>query len=70
MKNMGKILKIKAGYNPNSSSIGTQVTGFLFGAAAFSIIANMLFAILKVRKAEKTANTESKQETGTPDDKS
>ena len=26
MKPVGKIFKIKAGYNPNSSSIGTEIT--------------------------------------------
>ena len=30
----GRILRLKEGYNPNSSSIGSQIPVFLFGALA------------------------------------
>ena len=38
----GKILRVKTGYNPNSSSIGSQIPAFLFfavGSGVFTIIA-------------------------------
>jgi hypothetical protein len=34
----GKILKVKLGYNPNSSSIGSLFSAFLWVAAAGSFI--------------------------------
>lgn len=44
----GKILKVKLGYNPNSSSIGTLLKAFpcaLFGSAVlFNIVAGVLFS--------------------------
>ncbi len=38
----GKILRVKLGVNPNSSSIGTDLTVFLFSATAVTIIVNLL----------------------------
>ncbi|MDD5135157.1 MAG: hypothetical protein PHP01_07085 [Phycisphaerae bacterium] len=38
----GKILRVKNGYNPNSSSMGSQIPTFLFfaaGTGAFGIMA-------------------------------
>ena len=44
----GKILKVKIGYNPNSSSIGTLLKAFpcaLFGSAVlFNIAAGIIFS--------------------------
>ncbi len=44
----GKILKVKAGYNPNSSSIGTLLKAFpcaLFGSAVlFNIVTGIIFS--------------------------
>ena len=58
MRQKGKVLKIKTGYNPNSSSIGTEITAFLWGAAVFTLFANTLFSlaatIIKKRKEKKT----------------
>jgi len=47
MKNAGKILKIKSGYNPNSSSIGTEISAFLWGSAAFTVLVNLIFAMVQ-----------------------
>ena len=33
----GKILKLKTGYNPNSSSIGTNLTPLLIGGAVLAL---------------------------------
>ena len=42
MKRRGRLLKVKYGYNPNSSSIGTHVNAFLLGAAVFALALNSL----------------------------
>ncbi len=64
-KNKGKILRVKTGYNPNSSSIGSGVPPFLFfaiGSGALTVfILNILnFADKKLRKGknQKTGNSE------------
>jgi hypothetical protein len=46
MKTRGRILRVKLGYNPNSSSIGTHINAFLLGTAAFTIAANLILAIV------------------------
>ncbi len=38
MMRLGRILKVKAGYNPNSSSIGTDLTPLLFAGGILSLI--------------------------------
>ncbi len=54
MKHKGKILKIKCGYNPNSSSIGTHINVFLLGSVAFGVAVNTLAAFIAgVRNKEK-----------------
>lgn len=45
MKRKGKVLKVKMGYNPNSSSIGTEIAIFLWGVALFTLVTNTLFAL-------------------------
>ena len=45
MRPKGRVLKVKTGYNPNSSSIGTEITVFLWGAAIFTLVVNTLFAL-------------------------
>ena len=37
MFNKGKILKVKTGYNPNSSSIGTNLTPLLIAGGILTI---------------------------------
>lgn len=34
----GKILRIKTGYNPNSSSIGSEIPTFLVSAVSLSVV--------------------------------
>ena len=57
MRPKGKVLKVKTGYNPNSSSIGTEITAFLWGAAIFTLFANILFSlattVMKKKKKRK-----------------
>lgn len=53
MKNSdaGKILRVKAGYNPNSSSVGSQIPAFLFSAAGTGLIAVITAQILNTIRA-------------------
>lgn len=60
----GKILAIKWGMNPNSSSLGVDVTFLLVGATALAMITPVVGALLRWRKPAvveepKTAPVES-----------
>jgi hypothetical protein len=46
----GRILAVKWGLNPNSSSLGVDVTFLLFGAAAVSLVTPVVAALLRWRK--------------------
>ncbi|ACY16739.1 hypothetical protein [Haliangium ochraceum] len=46
----GRILAVKWGLNPNSSSLGVDVTFLLFGAAALSLSTPVVGALLRWRK--------------------
>lgn len=49
----GQILKIKTGYNPNSSSIGVDMVAFLTAGAAVTVLFNAIAAILSTVKTQK-----------------
>jgi hypothetical protein len=47
----GKVLRVKTGYNPNSSSVGSQIPAFLFlavGSGVLSIIALQMLNVIDV----------------------
>jgi hypothetical protein len=46
----GKILAVKWGLNPNSSSLGVDVTFLLFGAAFVSMLTPVVGALLRWRR--------------------
>jgi hypothetical protein len=46
----GRILAVKWGLNPNSSSLGVDVTFLLFGATALALATPVLAALLRWRK--------------------
>lgn len=50
MRRRGRILAIKWGMNPNSSSLGVDVTFLLVGATALAIVTPVLGALLRWRK--------------------
>ena len=52
MSSKGKVLKIKLGYNPNSSSIGTHINAFLLGTAVFALAGNVLTAVVAAARAK------------------
>jgi len=58
----GKIFKIKMGYNPNSSSIGSQVSLFLQGTALAAFLINMAMVIFS-RFSGKSSDKKTEQET-------
>ena len=65
-KNKGRILRVKTGYNPNSSSVGSLIPTFLAfaaGASALTVLAmNSLNAIDKhIREKKKSLTSEEKQ---------
>ncbi len=54
----GRILKIKTGFNPNSSSIGTDLTPLLIGASIMAFLIPLIAIIVSKRiKSNKEENT-------------
>ena len=45
----GRILAVKWGYNPNSSSLGVDVTFLLFGMAAVALLTPIIALFLRAR---------------------
>ncbi len=58
----GRILKIKTGYNPNSSSIGLDMVAFLTAGAGVTVLFNAIAAILAARKGGKHAQLDAAKE--------
>ena len=54
----GQILKIKTGYNPNSSSIGVDMIAFFTAGAAVTVLFNAIASILSAGKAAKLSQAE------------
>jgi len=52
MAKRGKILAVKWGYNPNSSSLGVDVTFLLFGMAAIALLTPIVSLFLRARRAK------------------
>jgi hypothetical protein len=50
VRRRGRILAIKWGMNPNSSSLGVDVTFLLVGATALAMITPVVGALLRWRK--------------------
>ena len=50
MRGRGRILAVKWGMNPNSSSLGVDVTFLLVGATALAMVTPVLGALLRWRK--------------------
>jgi hypothetical protein len=61
----GRVLATRFGLNPNSSSLGVDVTFLLFGAAAVSFITPVMSALLRLRRP-----VESHVEPASADDRS
>ena len=50
MKRRGKILAVKWGLNPNSSSLGVDVTFLLFGVASVALLTPVVSALVRWRR--------------------
>lgn len=50
MRRRGRILAIKWGMNPNSSSLGVDVTFLLVGATALAVLTPVIGALIRWRK--------------------
>ena len=46
----GRVLAVKWGYNPNSSSLGVDVTFLLFGMIAVALLTPIISLILRTRR--------------------
>ena len=62
LKKKGRILKIRLGYNANSSSISTVVKVLILGASSAVIIINMISAAVFSRSADKRGIKDVKHE--------
>jgi hypothetical protein len=60
----GRILAVKWGLNPNSSSLGVDVTFLLFGAAALSFATPVLGALLRWRRPAADPHAEQTTDAG------
>ncbi len=58
----GKILKIKTGYNPNSSSIGVDMVVFFTAGAALAVLFNTMAAVLCSAKIAQNMQPEKAEE--------
>jgi hypothetical protein len=54
------VLATRFGLNPNSSSLGVDVTFLLFGAAALSILTPVMSALLRLRRAPSGSHVEAR----------
>lgn len=52
----GRVLAVKWGLNPNSSSLGVDVTFLLLGATALSLATPLVSALVRLRLAPKGAS--------------
>ena len=62
----GKILRVKTGYNPNSSSVGSQIPAFLFFAAGTGMLTIIALQLLNtigihIRKKKDSIETEKQE---------
>ncbi|HUH06136.1 MAG TPA: hypothetical protein VML75_29305 [Kofleriaceae bacterium] len=62
----GRVLAVKLGLNPNSSSLGVDVTFLLFGATALSLLTPVFSALIRLRRP--AASTPHAATTDTPGD--
>ena len=51
----GRVLAVKWGLNPNSSSLGVDVTFLLLGATALSMCTPVVSALVRMRLSRKPA---------------
>jgi hypothetical protein len=55
----GKILRVQLGYNPNSSSLGVDVSFLLFGSVAMVALTSLCSVLLNRGTAKKEVSVEN-----------
>jgi hypothetical protein len=55
----GKILRLQLGYNPNSSSLGVDVSFLLFGSVAMVMLTSLASVLLNRSAAKKEVRVEN-----------
>lgn len=58
--NKGRILRVRFGLNPNSSSLATDLTALIKGTAAFLILVNLVDVSLRAWRAGKSKDNDRK----------
>ncbi|MBX3160191.1 MAG: hypothetical protein KF773_29765 [Deltaproteobacteria bacterium] len=61
MRSRGRILAIKWGMNPNSSSLGVDVTFLLVGATALAMVTPVIGVLLRWRRPLAVEPTHEKE---------
>jgi len=57
-KRKGKILRIRMGVNPNSSSIGADLQAVIYGAAALSMLTVAVSSLIRILRRKKNEKNE------------
>lgn len=57
MKANGKVLRLKEGYNPNSSSVGSAIPAFLLAASSAGIVAMLLLNAAETIRQKRKAGS-------------
>lgn len=52
MARRGRVLAVKWGYNPNSSSLGVDVTFLLFGMSAVALLTPIVSLALRAKRVK------------------
>ena len=63
----GRILKLKLGFNPNSSSVGTTVVVFLWSLVASGAVLSFTAAVLAHRFGKRGRGGPSRRPDGSPE---
>ena len=53
----GRIIKVRLGYNANSSSLAAYVTYFLWGSAALVLVLNTISAAIFTKRQDQSAGS-------------
>jgi hypothetical protein len=64
----GRVLRVKLGYNPNSSSVGSVVTVLMWTVAMGSVVLNVMATLARQRMASGMLLGNEEQSANTPPD--
>ena len=61
MKRRGKILHVRFGLNPNSSSLGANLSYMLIGVSALTVLVNLVDAGLRIWLKKRRSRADEKR---------